>query len=74
MSQPLTQLRVGQRALVTDITSRQEGRLASLSLYGLVPGALVTLRQGRLAYLVLVGETEVALDGDVAREIMVQIQ
>lgn len=74
MSQPLTHLRVGQHALVTDITSRQESRLASLSTYGLVPGAYVTLRQRRFAYLVLVGESEIALDSDVACEIMVQAQ
>jgi Fe2+ transport system protein FeoA len=73
MSQPLTQLQVGQRAVVTAITSAQESRLASLSTFGLVPGAVVTLRQRHFAYLVVVGETEIALDMEVAQEIQVKV-
>lgn len=71
MSKPLTQMKVGQRGVVTSITSAMESRLASLSTFGLVPGATITLRQRRFAYLVMVGETEVALDTDVAAEIQV---
>lgn len=73
MAQPLTELAVGRPAVVTDIVSTQEDRLAHLSAYGLVPGSLVTLRQRDLAYVVMVDETEVALDSDVACEIMVQV-
>jgi hypothetical protein len=39
----------------------------------LVPGSLVTLRQRHFACVVMAGETEVALDKEVAREIWVEI-
>lgn len=69
---PLTDLQVGQQAEVVEIETRREGRLVRLSTYGLVPGSQVTLRQRSFAYVVMVGETEVALDGEVAKEIMVE--
>jgi DtxR family Mn-dependent transcriptional regulator len=74
MSQPLTHLRVGQRGQITAIQSQRESRLANLSTLGIVPGSMLTLRQRHFAYVVMVGETEVALDADVAGEIMVQVQ
>ncbi len=74
MSQPLTQMHVGQQGQVTAINSAVESRLVNLSTYGLVPGSLITLRQRHFAYVVMIGETEVALDKEVAREIMVQVQ
>jgi DtxR family Mn-dependent transcriptional regulator len=73
MTQPLTQLTVGQEAEVTAITSRIERRLAHLSAFGIVPGCRVRLNQRHFAYVVMVGETEIALDTDVAREIMVRV-
>lgn len=57
---------------MTDLLSTQESRLVRLSTYGVVPGCLVTLRQRDFAYVVEVDETEVALDHDVAREIVVR--
>lgn len=72
MVQPLTQLRVGQRGHVTAIDSTHAGRLANLSTFGLIPGTSITLTQRHFAYVVMVGETEVALDKEVAQEIMVQ--
>jgi Fe2+ transport system protein FeoA len=71
---PLTALGVGQQAEVMRINSTQESRLARLSAFGLVPGSLVTLHQRDLAYVVLIGETEVALDTEVAREILVRVR
>ena len=70
---PLTELPVGQMAEVTDILSRRESRLAHLSTYGLVPGSFVRLEQRYPAYVVRVGETEVTLDTEIAREIIVRI-
>ncbi len=74
MNQPLTHLQVGQQAEVAAINSSQESRLAYLSTFGLAPGSRVTLRQRHLAYVILVGETEIALDADVASEIMVRME
>ncbi len=73
ISQPLTQLLIGQQGQITEITSKGEKRLASLSGFGLVPGSVVTLLQRRLAYLIRVGETEIALEGNIAAEILVTV-
>lgn len=47
-------------------------RRSSLSVFGLVPGSELTLVQQRPACVVRVGETELALDPEIAREILVR--
>lgn len=69
----LTQLEPGQTAeFVGIITGASDSRRHTLAVYGLVPGAQITLQQKRPAYVVRVGETELALDIDIAREILVK--
>lgn len=68
---PLTRLKIGQSAEVIAIDSRRPARLARLSIYGLVPGSRVTLRQRHFACVIAVDETEIALDHEVARDIIV---
>ncbi len=47
-------------------------RLEQLSSLGIVPGAALRILQNRLAAVVRVGETEVAIDFDVARHIYIR--
>jgi DtxR family Mn-dependent transcriptional regulator len=68
----LTQLDAGETAEFVGVTGTNESRRHTLSVYGLVPGARVTLQQKRPAYVIRVGETELALEGDIAREILVR--
>jgi DtxR family Mn-dependent transcriptional regulator len=68
----LTQLEAGETAELVGVTGNQKSRQHTLSLYGLVPGARFTLQQKRPAYVVRVGETELALEADIAREILVR--
>ncbi len=63
----------GQCGEVTEIRSLDRKRLARLSAYGLMPGCQICLRQRSPAYVLLVDETEVALDHAVAREIQVRV-
>lgn len=49
----------------------QSTRRSTLSTFGLVPGAEVTVVQQRPACVVRIGETELALDREIAREILV---
>ena len=44
----------------------------SLAVFGLVPGAELELLQRSPAYVLRVGETELALDGDVAARILIE--
>ncbi len=69
----LTELRAGDRGEVVRVGREHEGaRRSTLSLYGLVPGGEVTLVQRRPACVVRIGETELALDFDVAAGILVR--
>ena len=49
----------------------QASRRKTLSAFGLVPGSEVTVVQQRPACVVRIGETELALDREIAREILV---
>jgi len=69
---PLSALRPGQSAKVVNLRSTDQGRLVKLSTLGLAPGSVVRLQQRSPAFIVWVGETQVSLDGDVAKEILVQ--
>lgn len=68
----LSELDIGSRGRITFIHPRFTGRLEQLSSLGLVPGTDVHLRQQQPSIVVEVGETTLALDTDVARDIFVK--
>ncbi len=69
---PLADAAVGQRYRVVFIAPRSHIRLDRLAVLGLTPGAELRLHQKRPSYVVRVGETDVAIDRDIAREIYVR--
>jgi DtxR family Mn-dependent transcriptional regulator len=69
----LSRLRAGQEGRVAYIRTDDRRRLEQLSSLGIVPGAALLLLQDRLASVVRVGETEVALDFEIARQIFVRL-
>lgn len=71
---PLTRLEVGESARILRISGGDAIRLIKLSSIGLVPGAVVHLRQRRPTAVIQVAETTVALDRDIAAEIWVTRQ
>lgn len=66
----LCELPPGQSAEVAKIDSQDSGRLLKLSAFGLVPGSRVRLQQRSPAFVVWVGETQLSLDREVARDII----
>jgi DtxR family Mn-dependent transcriptional regulator len=70
MEFPLSDLRPGQSAEVVKIDTEDSGRLLKLSSLGLIPGILVRLQQRSPAYVIWVGETQLSLDGEIARQIL----
>ena len=70
--QTLIDLPLGQKAEVIEINSDVHNRLAVLSAYGVIPGSHIMLRRRAPAYVLVVDETEVALDNAVANEIVVR--
>jgi Fe2+ transport system protein FeoA len=70
--QTLDHLRPGQTARVLQVSAADTPMLMKLSQLGLVPGAEVRVHQSRPAAVVRVGETTVALQRAVARQVHVR--
>jgi len=68
----LSELRPGQEGRVAYIATDDSRQLEQLSGLGIFPDAVVRLLQKRPAAVIRVGETEVALDFGVARQIYVR--
>ncbi len=66
---PLTDLSPGESGRIARVRSRDPARLSKLSAYGLTPGSVVRVQQRTPAYVVWIGETQVSLDEEVARDI-----
>jgi DtxR family Mn-dependent transcriptional regulator len=69
---PLTELNSGETCRIVFITPKTHSRLDRLGSLGIVPGGMIKLHQKRPTFVLRIGETDVALDSDVAREIYVR--
>ncbi len=69
---PLPELGEGESSELVCLDCTHASRRNALAVFGLVPGCRVVLQQKRPAVVVRVGETELALDLDIAREILVR--
>lgn len=71
-SKPLTRLRPGESGVIVRIASTMPERVVKLSSLGVMPGVRVTLLQRNPAVVVQVAETSIALDGEVADDIVIE--
>ena len=62
----------GERVRVLCLGARSSGRYLRLAAFGLVPGSELELLERRPACVVRIDETELALDPDIAGEILVE--
>ncbi len=69
---PLDRLKVGETGRIIFIVSKQHTRLDKLSTLGIVPGSVVRVHQKRPAFVLQHGETTLALDIDIVKEIYVK--
>lgn len=69
---PLTDLPPGEQAKIVFITPGSHSRLDRLSAMGVVPGSIVKLHQKKPTYVIQLGETMIAVDKDITREIFVK--
>jgi DtxR family Mn-dependent transcriptional regulator len=70
--QPLDRLPVGDSGKIVYVVGKDADRLVRLSGLGVVPGATVHLQQRSPAAIIRLGETTMALDADIAKEIYVK--
>lgn len=68
----LTDLQMGEAAKIVFISSKYHARLDRLSSLGVIPGSVIFLHQKQPTYVIRIGETELALDKDLAKEIFVK--
>ena len=69
---PLADLTPGEQAKIVFITPGSHSRLDRLSAMGVVPGSVVKLHQKRPSYVIQLGETMIAVDKDITKEIFVK--
>ena len=68
----VSELAPGETASVVCLGERKGTRYGTLSVFGLVAGAEVTLIQRRPACVVKIGQTELALDPEIAEDLLVR--
>lgn len=67
-----TELPSGARAEILCLGDSRSSRPDRLAAFGVVPGARITLLQRRPTCVIRIGETELALDREIAEEILVR--
>lgn len=69
---PLADLMPGEQGKIVFITPGSHSRLDRLSAMGVVPGSIVKLHQKKPSYVLQLGETMIAVDKDITKEIFVK--
>ena len=69
---PLSEAEIGQEVRIVFIAPSSHARLDRLSVLGITPGSVLRLHQKLPAYVIQVGETDLALDKEIAAEIYVK--
>jgi DtxR family transcriptional regulator, Mn-dependent transcriptional regulator len=69
---PLEDLKLGEEGRVVFMTPKSRHRLERLISLGLSPGSVIRLAQRRPSFVLEVGETTLALDVDIVKEIYVR--
>lgn len=66
------ELKSGERAKVLCLGASATDRHRTLTVFGVIPGVQIALIQRQPACVIQVGETELALDPEIARDILVE--
>ncbi len=69
---PLEELGLGEQGRIVFIAPRSHQRLDRLSTLGIVPGSIVRMHQKNPSHVLQIGETTIALDKDIAKDIYVK--
>jgi DtxR family Mn-dependent transcriptional regulator len=69
---PLRDLEPGDAGRIVFIVPKEHTRLDRLGSLGVIPGSTIKLHQKRPSFVIKIGETELAIDEEIAREIYVK--
>ncbi|HKZ45965.1 MAG TPA: FeoA family protein [Thermodesulfobacteriota bacterium] len=70
--QPLKDMEIGQSGRIVFIIPASHSRLDRLGSLGIVPGSIIRLHQKRPSFVIEIGETTLAIDYDITKEIYVK--
>ncbi|ODS34622.1 MAG: putative iron dependent repressor [Candidatus Scalindua rubra] len=70
---PLSEIKSGERVKVVYITTRSHASLDRLSAIGIIPGLELTVHQKYPSIVIQYGETQLALDKDIATNVYVRV-
>lgn len=70
---PLSEIKAGERVKVVYITSKSHASLDRLSAIGVIPGLQLTVHQKYPSIVIQYGETQLALDKDIAENVFVRL-
>lgn len=70
--QRLADFKPGEKGRIIFITPKQRSRLDRLSSLGLIPGSIIKLQQKQPSYVIETGNTLVALDSEIVKEIYIK--
>ena len=68
---PLSEMNIGEEVKVAYINTRSNSRMHKLSHFGIIPGASISIHQRSPSFVVKCGNTQIALEEDIAKEIHV---
>jgi DtxR family Mn-dependent transcriptional regulator len=68
----LSDLELGGEGKIVFMSPKDHSRLDRLGVLGVIPGSIIKLHQRRPSYVIEIGETMLALDEDIAKEIYVK--
>lgn len=69
---PLRELHPGEEGRIVFIAPREHARLDRLSSLGVIPGSIIKLHQKQPSYVIRIGETDLAIEEDIAKDIYVK--
>lgn len=69
---PLVELNPGDEARIVFITPRTHALLDRLTSLGIIPGSRIRLHQKHPTCVIRIGETDIAIDAEVARQVFVK--
>jgi DtxR family Mn-dependent transcriptional regulator len=69
---PLEELGLGEEGRIVFIAPKSHERLDRLSTLGIVPGSVIRMHQKNPSYVLQIGETTLALDRDIVKNIYVK--
>jgi DtxR family Mn-dependent transcriptional regulator len=69
---PLDELGLGEEGRIVFIAPKSHQRLDRLSTLGIIPGSIIRMHQKHPSHVIQIGETVLALDREITKDIYVK--